>query len=254
MANRTANQGRYEDALLVLEEARRLAVSADDPPLRIKTAISRGNILFSLGRRLEAFDAWEDAAAEGDNSGETVLAAMARLYTIRAKLVLLSQDEDETKAGADEDAELEELRTQVLKEMTLIRSDSLSTAAGCVTLGMAEKQLGRWADAEAAVKRALDIHEKNRYLEDAAYDWFLIASIRSVSERYPEALEALGMAILFDRRAENSFGLASSWQALGDVYQKAGRPGEAAAAYRRAQEIYRAIGLGDRAKNLEGRF
>jgi tetratricopeptide (TPR) repeat protein len=135
--------------------------------------------------------------------------------------------------------------------MGVVRSDQLSTAAGYVTLGMAEKQLRRWAEAENAVRQALAIHEKSLSLEDAAYDWFIIASIRSVAGNHNAALEALRMAISFDRRAENGFGLASSWQAMGDVFQKAGRPGDSESAYRRAAEIFRALGFIDRAEKLE---
>jgi len=62
------------------------------------------------------------------------------------------------------------------------------------------------------------------------------------------------MAIRFDRRAENGFGLASSWQAMGDVLSKAGRSSEAQAAWRRAADIYRAIGLNNLAENVEGKY
>jgi len=55
LANQTANHGRFEEALIILQEARRLAVSTDDPSLRIRTSASRGNVLFFLGRHEEAF-------------------------------------------------------------------------------------------------------------------------------------------------------------------------------------------------------
>jgi len=250
LANELANRGHYEDALLALVEARRLAVSTDDPPLRVKTSISRGNILFSLGRHDEAFAEWKSAATEGDSSGEPALAALARIYAIRAELVLLANE----TGGSGADAAAERYKIRIAEEMVLVKSDPLSTAAGNVTMGMADKQLGRWTEAESSVKKALDYHDKDRYLEDAAYDWFLIASIRSVSGNYTSALEALRMAISYDRRAENGFGLASSWQAMGEVYKKAGQPEESNAAFRRAVDIYRAINLPDRALQLEAQL
>jgi tetratricopeptide (TPR) repeat protein len=135
--------------------------------------------------------------------------------------------------------------------MTAVRQDDNATAVGNITLGFAEKQMGRWAEAESAVRRALSFHESGLFLEEAAYDWFLIASIRSMAGNYNASLEALDAAIGFDRRAENGFGLASSWQARGDVLSKAGRAAEAAAAWSRAAEIYRAIGLNDFAEKTE---
>jgi len=247
LANHTANRGRYDDALLILEEAWRLALSTDDPALRIKTTISRGSILFYLGRHDEAFRSWEIAAAEGDASNHAVLAALARIYTIRSTLVLLGAEGQ----GSGTDGIVEEYKVDLSREMSIVKSDSLAVAAGYVTLGMAEKQLGRWAEAESTVKKALEIHEKSIYLEDAAYDWFLIASIRSMAGNYNAALEALRTAINFDRRAENGFGLASSWQAMGDVHQKAGQTEESRAAWRRAADIFRAIGLAEKAEKLE---
>jgi len=252
LANQTADQGRYEDALLILDEALRLALSTDDSALRIKTSMSRGNILFSMGRHSEAFTEWENAAAEGDDSDQPVLAAQARIYTIRGKLVLLANESgDGWKEG---DTAAAEYKVQLNQELVLVKSDALSTASGYVTLGMAEKQMGHWVEAESVVKQALEIHDKNRYLEDAAYDWFLIASIRSLAGNYDSSLQALEKALSFDRRAENGFGLASSWQAAGDVYQKAGRTEESRKAYRRAVDIFRAINLKDRAENLEAKL
>lgn len=246
LANELANRGHYDDALLALVEARRLAVSTDDPPLRVKTSISRGNILFSLGRHDEAFTEWERAAVEGDYTDQPAFTALARIYIIRARLILLS---NESEDGKNPPA-AEEYRAQLSQQMSAVRSDSLSIAAGYVTLGILEKLAGRWGEAESAVMRSLSIHEKDRYLEDAAYDWFLIASIRSMSGNYTTALTALRTGIRFDRRAENGFGLASSWRAIGDVLMKAERQGFRAA-YRRAIEIYRALSLDDKAEELE---
>jgi tetratricopeptide (TPR) repeat protein len=244
LANKAASRGRYDEALNLMEEARRLARGADDPYLRVRSSIGIGDILFSMGDHDEAFREWENANSEGEASGEGALASFARIYTIRAKLVLLAN-------GMGTDAAAEELRAQVNQEIAVFRDDEISSAVAYITLGLAEKALGNWAEAEGAVRHALAIHEKNHRLEDAAYDWFLIASIHSVAGNYDDALEALEKAISFDRRAENGYGLASSWQAMGDVNAKAGRTADARAAWRRAAEIYRAIGLTGQAEKLE---
>lgn len=244
LANYAANRGRYEEALRLLAEARRLAVTTDDPEMRIKTSMSKGNILFAMGNQAEALPELEKAAAEGETSGEKVLAALARIYIIRCKLRL--QEE-----GAKDSAAIKELTNQLLSEMAVVRSDTLASASAYVTLALAEKLAERWAEGESAARRALDIHERGLFFEDAAYDWFVIASIRSVAGNYDSAIAALNQAINFDRRAENGFGLASSWQALGDVYQKAGRTEESRLAYRRSAEIFRAIDFTAQAEKLE---
>ena len=243
LANRIANQGMYSDALIVLEDARRLAVTADDPSLLIKTSVARGNILFALGYHDEAFRHWDAALEEGKNADLAELASMARIYTARGRLILLINSG--TIAG------VEQIRNQVSGYIAAAKNDILVQAAGYVVLGMAEKELGRYAEAETALRRAVEIHDKERYLEEAAYDWYYIASIFSVSQKFDNALAALRTAIEFDRRAENGFGLASSWQAMGEVYLKMNRSADAATAFRRAAAIFSAIGLDESAQKAE---
>jgi tetratricopeptide (TPR) repeat protein len=243
LAGRTANQGRYEDALLILEDVQRTAVGVDDSPLLIRTAVTRGNVLFSLGRHDEAFQEWTAAWKEAESSGERDLAAMASIYSYRGRLVQI--------INSGTDTGVEGIRDQVARLIASIKSNREAQAAGYLVLGMAEKELGRYAESEKALRSAIAIHEKDLYLEEAAYDWFLLASVFSVSGRYENALAALTTAISFDRRAENGFGLASSWQAMGDVYTKSGITTEAGAAYRRAVDIYRAIGLENYALKIE---
>jgi tetratricopeptide (TPR) repeat protein len=251
-ANRTANQGRYNDALLILNDARTLAVSADDPVLLIKIALARGNVLFSLGRHEEAFADWEEAGREGESAGEQNLAIQVRIYEARARLMLLiagnpSQTQNKEKM-------IEDIRDGVKQQIAALKSDPLGEAAGWIVEGMAEKELRHYGEAESAIRRALAVHEKQLYLEEAAYDWYLIASVRSVQGNYDGAVEALRSAIGFDRRAENGFGLSSSWQALGDVYAKAGNTADSTAAYRRSAAIYRSLGLDDLAEKVEAKL
>jgi tetratricopeptide (TPR) repeat protein len=148
---------------------------------------------------------------------------------------------------------VEELRDHVINLTSSIRSDSLAQAMGYLVTGMAEKELHRYTEAERAVRRALHIHERYLYLEEAAYNWFFIASIYSVSGRFDDALAALRTSIEFDRRAENGFGIASSWQAMGEVFHRAGNPAESHHAFTRAADIFRAIGLEEEAARAEQR-
>ncbi|MDR1955660.1 MAG: tetratricopeptide repeat protein [Treponema sp.] len=241
LVHKETDQGNYEQALKLLEEARRLVVSTDDPELLIREGIARGNICYSLGRIGEAETAWNSALAEAELAGEAELAAIVRLYQARGMLLT---------DGATADA----VKTQVHAALSRIKTDRLSIALGWLLLGLAEKEQRRWAEAEAAMRNALAIHEKDNYLEQTAYDWFLIASVRSVAGQYAAALEALEKAIGFDRRAENSYGLGTDYRAQGDVYTKQGKPAEAEAAYRRSAAIFRAIFREPEAKTVEARL
>jgi tetratricopeptide (TPR) repeat protein len=229
--NRQADRGGLEDALYTLDEVMRLAVATDDPSLRVRAALSRSNVLFSMGQRQEAEEGWNTALAEAERSGNKELAAVSRIHIARGRLL-----SPEGKAAA------QSIRGELDRNMVFVKTDRLYTAFAWTVIGMAEKELGRFAAAETAVRRGLEIHEKDSYFELAAYDWFMIASFRSLSGDYRGARQALETAIAFDRRVENSWGLASDWRALGDVSQKAGDRVSARAAYQRAAEIFRAIG------------
>jgi tetratricopeptide (TPR) repeat protein len=240
LANREADRGNYGTALTLLDEARRLAASTDRPPLLIRVWLSQGNVLFSLGRTEEARDLWNAARAEAERAGEGGLAAASRIYMARGALVL-GEDPPEKVIAA------------VSENLAGLKADNLNSALGWTVIGLAEKERRRWTEAENALEKARVIHEQERYLELAAYDWYLIASIRSVSGRYDPALEALSQALALDRRAENTYGLGMDWLAIGEVYKKAARNDEARAAYRRSAEIFRAINLEKEAAEAERR-
>jgi tetratricopeptide (TPR) repeat protein len=243
LANQETDRGNFASALGLLDEVWRVAVASDDPSLRIRTSLSRGNIFFSQGRRSEADSAWAAALAEaeslggaqGDTQGGRELAAVCRIYIARGRLLAAIRDGAGDQAAAP-------VKTDVNRDLGLIKNDQLSVALGWTVIGLAEKESRRFGEAEDAVKKALSIHEKNNYLEYAAYDWYLIASIRSVAGKYPDATTALEEALALDRRAENSWGLAMDWRALGEVYRKQGKTAEAEAASARSAEILRAIG------------
>jgi tetratricopeptide (TPR) repeat protein len=244
LANREADRGNYEAALLLLSDARRIAVSADDPSLRIRTGLSRGNVLFSLGRREEASLLWNAALAEAESFGSQELCALGRIHIARGAIL----------SAGEEGGIAPSLREDIGRDLGRIKSDDFYAAFGWIVAGLADRALDRLGDAESSIKKALAIHERNRYLEQAAYDWFLIASIRSRAGQYPDAREALNSALALDRRAENSWGLATDWRALGDVLKKEGNAAEAEAAYRRAVEIFRSLGMEAAAEETEKRY
>jgi tetratricopeptide (TPR) repeat protein len=227
LANHEVDQGNFERALQILDEAKRLATSVDDPSLLVRELLARGNVLYYQGDEAGAALLWEDARVEAEHTGEIELAAMARIYLERGRLL----------SGAD----AEEVRLAVSRELSVIKKDKLFIALGWTVIGLAEKENGHFAEAEAALKKSLDIHQKGNYLEAAGGDWYLIASVRSVAGNYDAAINALSFAITFDRRAENSYGLGMDWRAAGDVYKKAGDLAAAQNAYQRSLAIFKAI-------------
>jgi tetratricopeptide (TPR) repeat protein len=225
---------------LLADEGRRFAVAADDPETIIRSGLTRGAILASLGRPGEAQAAFEGALAEAERIRSAELAAASRLYIARQALF------DGSRGAL-------EIRDQAKQEISLIKKEQADLALGWILIGLAEKELGNWADAEKGIKNALDIHVKGSSLELAAYDWYLIASIRSVSGAYQGALDALEEALSYDRRGENTYGLGMDWKAMGDVYKKAGKDAAADIAYRRAADIFRSNNMMQEAADAEAK-
>jgi tetratricopeptide (TPR) repeat protein len=227
LANRETDRGNYEGALELLAEARRLAFNADDTALIVRAYLALGNAYAYLGRAGEASASWDSAAAEAGQAGDGELLAICEIHRERRRLL--------------DGASAQSVRDRVQAALGRIKTNPLDQALAWTVTGLAEKELRRFAEAEAALKKALALH--SGYPEQAAYDWYLIASARSVAGNYDAALEALEEALACDRRAENSYGLGKDWLARGDVLSRAGRPAEAEAAWRHAAEIFASAGL-----------
>jgi tetratricopeptide (TPR) repeat protein len=233
--NAQADRGNFTTALVFINQANRLAIITDNPSLLIRSGLTLGNVLFALGNTEDAFEAWNKALEEAGLTGNGELIAVSRVHIARGKLL--------TQGAA------QSVRDEAERNLPLIRSVQYIAFAWTV-IGLAEKELGSYAAAEEAVLRALAIHERIPSLELAAYDWFMIASFRSLSGDSNGALKALGNALEYDRRTENSWGLANDWQAFGDVYKKAGNTAAARSAYLRSASIFRALGNNEDAERV----
>ncbi len=252
LANRAAAKGEFANAHVLLDEAWRLASATDDPDTRVRVLLSRGNAFYNDGKAEAADRAWQTALAEADDARERALAGAARVFLARGTL---AEGWSGAPLGAEERAARAAAAAAVARtEMGALKDNALYEAFAWKVVGLAEKELGNAEAAEKALREAVSIHEKGRYLEDAAYDWYLIASVRSKAGNLAGARAALDTAISFDRRAENSNGLGMDWVAVGIVEEKAGNRDKAVAAYRRAAGIFRAAYLSEGAKEAERRL
>ena len=241
LGNTEADRNNYDTALMLLTESRQKAILADDPSLMIRTGLSLGNVLFALGREDEAFSQWQIALDEAERFADRELLSVSKIHFARGRLLSGKQS---AQAVLDE----------VNRESSSIKSDKLYVAFSWYVKGLALRELGSLREAEDAIKRSLDIHEKDKYLLRAAYDWYLIASIRSTAGNTDGALQALNSAIVLDRRMENSWGLAADWRAMGDIYRKTGKTREAREAYLHAKAIFLSLGDEKGAEEIENRM
>jgi tetratricopeptide (TPR) repeat protein len=240
-ANKEAGKGNFANAQNLLIEYKKQAVLADDPSLIIRICLSYGNVLLSLGKTDEAYAEWDHAVAEAQKLGDKELLSVTRIFKARGNLL---------SGKSTAQSALEEVN----REIANVKTNKLYIAYSWQTKGFAQRDLGSYTEAEDSIKKSLEIHEKEKALANASYDWYTIASIRSMAGNTAGALKALESAIAFDRRIENSFGLAANWRAMGDVYRKMGRNEDALEAYKRARSIFEALGNKDEVTAIDNRM
>ena len=240
-ANREAGRGNLETALALMTGCKNRAIMVDDASLMIRSGLSIGNTLFSLGRNEEAFAEIERAVALAQNYKDSELLSISKIFLARGRLI----------SGS---ASAQSVLDEVNREAGNIKKDRLYIAFSWQVRGLALRELGSYSEAEAVIRRSLDIHVKDRYLENAAYDWYMIASVRSLAGNTSGALQALESSIALDRRVENTWGLASNWRAVGDVHRRAGNIKEAAEAWQRSKEIFAAMGNDFEAAEIDKRI
>ena len=241
MGNKEAGQGRFTNSLRLLTEAKNNAVLTDDSSLIIRVCLSRGNVLFSLNRRDEAFSEWRYANNEALRLKDIELISVSKIFLARGNLLAERQS---ARSTFDE----------VNRESENIKKNRLYIAFSWQTRGLALRTLESYTEAENAFKSSLEIHFKDRYLENTAYDWYMIASIRSLLKNTTGALQALEESLTIDRRIENSWGIAASYRAMGDIYTNMGQRQEAITAYTRAKIIYEAMKNEDAVKEINKRL
>jgi tetratricopeptide (TPR) repeat protein len=233
LANEAADNGDYENALAMISEARRFAVSSDDPELRIRTRLALGNIQYGLGNREEARASFAAAAKEA--SSDKALAALCGVYQGRADL----QDYASGGSGAASPQAVREAIAALIPDLqqSAAANAIMDQAMAWRVLGTADKALRQYPEAVNDFQAALGLHSQGNYLKEQAGDYYLIASVYSQAAQYSEALDALYRALDLDRRCENTIGLAFDWEALSQVYAKAANASASQDAAARAKEI-----------------
>lgn len=253
MASQAVARREFASAQVYLDKAWSLAVSTDDAESRIKVLIARGNAWFNQGDTDKANDAWKQALSEATAANDKTLIAIGKIYLARGSLPEGTPAAQSLSAN-ERTAIAARAKATVTAEMPDVKANQLYTAFAWRVIALAAKEEGNAGEAEKALQNAVTIHDKGRYLEDAAYDWYLIASVRSKAGQYESALQAIATATAFDRRAENTNGLGTDWLAAGKIEEKAGNAEKAISAYRRSAEIFNAGFQKDSAAEAEKRI
>lgn len=104
-------------------------------------------------------------------------------------------------------------------------------------------RVGRFAEAEALLQRAIAANEAALAVYDLASNHFLLASVYSRQGRFAQAIAAAERALDLDKTIENSPGIAADLRALGLIHRRAGDPESAYRYLRRAVQVAATVGL-----------
>jgi tetratricopeptide (TPR) repeat protein len=241
-ANNLVRRGHLLSAHALLAGCKQRAILIDNWSLIIRSSLALGNVMLSIeNKKNDAIKEFEEAVALADMLNDKELIAVSNIYLIRSNIILGS-------------APANSMLTDIEKYAADIKSE-LYKAFSWQVKGLVQLRNKNYTDAEKSIETSLAIHIKANYLENAAYDWYTIASIRFLNDKGEEAIKALDEAIAIDRRIENSWGLAADWRAKGDVYSKmTGKGREARQAYERSMAIYTALNNKDDAGEIDRRI
>jgi len=110
-------------------------------------------------------------------------------------------------------------------------------------MGTAEKNLSNPAGALEYYQKSLQMNLSNRLNAEAAADYYMIASVHSRQGRFDEALRNADLALSYDKRVENSPGIAEDLYALGLISTRKKDPAAAFDFYQRSYLVYVTMGL-----------
>ena len=120
---------------------------------------------------------------------------------------------------------------------------SAQTAILYHDLGTAAKNLGDEGKALDYYAKALDLDLAGTLNEQAASDYYMIASVHSLAGRYDEALKNATLALTMDKKIENSRAIAEDLHALGLISTKKGDTAAAFDYFKRAYLVFTTLGL-----------
>lgn len=102
------------------------------------------------------------------------------------------------------------------------------------------KKMKNYEDALYAIDKAVVLDEKQHYIAELASDYYIKASILSLSGEEVEGINAMLQALHYDKFIENTAGIAQDLYALALIYEKNGKKENANHFFQRTYLVYTA--------------
>ena len=228
--NEQYNQGNYATALTFFRQALAYNVSVDNEKGIVESRNSLGKVYLALGQEDDALTSFRAALELAEALEDAAL--IARCSSNLGELYIRGERYD--LAG--------EALARALENTDTSRSTS-DLAILYHNLGMVAKKSDDLSGAMEHFTRALRINTELKLYQEMASNHYMIASLYSKGQEYAKALEHAGTALQYDKRVENSPGIAQDLLALGIISLRSSDREKAYAYFKRSHQVY--LGLGD---------
>jgi tetratricopeptide (TPR) repeat protein len=232
-------QGRYELALQFFTQALNENLSVDNEAGVVQSYNSIGRVYLAVGMNDEAESAFVKASAIAVRLGGEPLFVtsnnLGELYLRRGDARGAVEIFERVLAGSLKDVQPD--------QVGLLYHN----------LGSAYKATGELDEALAWLRKALAINLAEKLYEEAAADYYMIASVQSKQGDYAAAAKNAELALENDKRMENALGVTKDLLALGLIASRAGDSAVAHGYFERSYLAATALGsTADIRSALEG--
>lgn len=230
--NRYFRDAQYEQALAFYELALDDYTALDDREGRVTAYNSIGKVHFLAGDLDLAMERYIAARELAESAGRPVLILQA----------VNNIGEVYLRRGQNDEAA--ELFRRILENHPVREVNSPELAVLYHNSGVVLRNQGRLDEAVAEAEKAVELNRSAKRFEELASNYYLVSSVYFRREAYPEALRYAELALEYDKRMENSPGIAQDLLAIGTIGERTGRTAEAHDMYKRAFLVYRSLSHG----------
>ena len=227
--NRYFREARYDIALEFYTLALDSAEALDDGEGQVTALNSIGKTFFLAGEKDKAGDYYTRAWSRAENSGNP----LAILQT--------ANNIGELEISRGESAKALDSYRKALDAGGKEASKTVELAVLYHNMGACLRDRGDFAVARENVERAAGMNRSAKRFSELASNYYMLSSIAFRENNFDAARQYALEALDYDKRMENSLGIAQDLLALGSIEEKTGETARAHDAYKRAFFVYRSL-------------
>lgn len=218
----------YDKALEYYFLALAYYVSVDNETGIIQTKSSIGSVYAAIGNFNEALKIYEDSLAKAKKNNLTTY--IAQLYIKISEVYLHLREYDKALSYI--------LAVKNLPQAAIPPEDLAILYHNHAAIQKAQK---KYQEANANLQEAQKINLYLKRYAELASNYYMLALIYYEQDNYVKALDNLKLALEYDKKVENTWGIAKDLLAIGKVYFKSGQLNDAYEYFKKTYLMYLAL-------------